>query len=235
MGFGLLLIGYFAVYFMTMNPVGSFIRLAGYCLITYASVKLRKYHRSFSYLTVLSVVMLAVSAVLVVADVSGYLYNGLILDTLLISESQKMVVGYVDQGLSFFFQTAMLYGIRCIARETEIKKISTNAIRNFIFVCFYYFVYLLRFVPFSGIRAVQMELTVIAWVSYFVWIFLNIFLLFSCYSHICDEGDTEMTRTPSRFDFINRFRAEFDRREEKAMRESAEYRQEKRKKRRKGS
>lgn len=233
MGFGLLLIGYFAVYLMTMNPFGSIIRVLGYSLITYAGFKLKKYHRSFFWMTLMSMVMLAVALVFLTSDLFQFLYDQMILDRLWIQESQRNAIGYADQILSFFFQAAMLYGIRCIAKETEIRKISTNAIRNFIFICFYYFVYAISFLPFQGIRDTKLELGVIAWVSYFVWLALNFMLLFSCYAKLCDEGDVDMARTPSRFQWLNQFRSEFDRREEKAMKESNEYRKEKRKKRRK--
>lgn len=233
MGFGLLLIGYVTVYLMTMNPLGALIRVAGYGLITYASLKLKKYHRAFSYLTVMSAVMLLPALALLCADGVQYLYDLMILDRLWINETHTMIIGYVDQGLSFLFQTAMLFGIRCIAKETEVRKISNNAIRNFIFVCFYYFVYAISFLPFQGIRDTQLELGVIAWVSYLACLLLNLLLLFSCYAKICDENDEDMARAPSKFSWLNRLWAEFDRREEKAMRESAEYRLEKKKRRRK--
>lgn len=233
MGFGLLLIGYFAVYLMTMNPFGSIIRVAGYALITYASLKLKKYHRSFFYLTVASVLMMIVAVALLFSDLLRLLYDQMILERLWISEGQRTVIGYVDQGMSFLLQSAMLYGIRCIAKETEMRKIAVNAVRNFVFVCFYYLVYLVSFLPFQGVRDTQMELGIIAWVSYFAWLFLNVLLLISCYARLCDEDDVEMTRAPSKFQWVNDLRAEFDRRQEKAKRETAEYRKEKERKRRK--
>ena len=233
MGFGLLLIGYLTVHLMTMNPLGALIRVAGYGLITYASLKLKKYHRSFSYLTIMSLVMLSIALVLLCADGIRYLYDLMLIDSLWIGDSHKMIVGYVDQGSSFFFQSAMVYGVYCIAKETEIRKISNNAIRNFIFLCFYYFAYAISFLPFQGIQNTQLELKVIVWVSYFACILLNFLLLFSCYAKICDEDDEKMSRAPSKLSFMNRLWAEFDKREERAMRESAEYRKEKQKKRRK--
>ena len=233
MGFGLLLIGYFAVYLMTMNPLGALIRVAGYCLITYASCKLKKYHSSFFYLTAATIAMTAISVVLLGAYGVQYLYEMMWIDRLWIQDSHMNIIGYVHDGASFFFHAAMLYGIWCIAKDTEIKKISTNAIRNFIFICFYYFVYLLSFLPFQGIRDTQLELGIIKLVTMVLWLLFNILLLFSCYTKICDENDTDMARAPSKIGWINRWWEAFDKREEKAMRESAEYRKEKQRKRRK--
>ena len=52
-----------------------------------------------------------------------------------------------------------------------------------------------------------------------------------CYTRICDEGDVEMNRKPSRFAFINKMRAELDKREEKALESQEQYIEEKRQKR----
>ena len=197
MGFGLLLIGYFAVYLMTMNPLGALIRVVGYGFITYASLKLKKYHSSFVYLTSASIAMTAVSVALLGAYGVQYLYDMMWIDKLWIREVHTNIIGYVYEGVSFFFHAAMLYGILCIAKETEIKKISTNAIRNFIFICFYYFVYLISFLPFQGIQDTQLELSVIKLVTKVVWLLFNFLLLFSCYTKICDENDTDMARAPS--------------------------------------
>ena len=78
------------------------------------------------------------------------------------------------------------------------------------------------------------KMILIAWIVYFVWIILNFMLIFSCYVKICDESDVEMERKPSRFAFVNRFRTEMDRRQEKAIEESLAYRKSKQEKKRRG-
>ena len=128
----------------------------------------------------------------------------------------------------------MLFAIRKLAKETEVGKIAVNAVRNFVFICFYYFVYIISFLPVKSIQACAAELALIAWIVYFVWIILNFMLIFSCYVKICDESDVEMERKPSRFAFVNRFRTEMDRRQEKAIEESLAYRKSKQEKKRRG-
>lgn len=234
MGFGLLFIGYFFVTLLTLNPFASLFRMLGYGIILMAGLKLRKYHRSFDYFLIGTVGMLLVAALLVFSDVSDYLYRNLLIDSVLIAENGRTVLGYVEQGVSFLFHAALLFAIRKLARETESKKIAVNAVRNFIFICFYYFVYILSFLPVKSIQACASELALIAWITYFVWILLNFMLIFSCYAKICDESDVDMERKPSRFAFVNQFREEMDRRQEKAIEESRAYQKSKQEKRKRG-
>ena len=53
---------------------------------------------------------------------------------------------------------------------------------------------------------------------------INLLLLYSCYNNICPAGE-EMGREqkPSRFEFVNRMRAKVQEKEERAVRESLEY------------
>lgn len=228
MGFGLLFLGYFFVTFLTLNKIGSIMRVIGYGLIVVSSLKLNKYQRSFSFMGIGAVLMLVLSVILVFSDVSRYLYDNLLISALPISDGYRVTIGYIEQGLSFVFNAAMLWAIRKIAIDTDVPKISANAIRNFVFICFYYFVYLLSFLPVGSIQSVAKELTMIAWILYIVWMILNVLLIFSCYSRICDENDVDMAQKPSRFAFVNRFREELDRRQQKAYEESLAYKNEKR-------
>ena len=201
-----------------------------------SGLKLRKYHRSFEFFVLGTIGMILVSALLVFSDVSGYLYSNLVIDSVWISEGGRTVIGYAEQGSSFLFHAALLFAIRKLALETEVNKIAVNAVRNFVFICFYYFVYLLSFLPIASVQACVGELALIAWVIYLAWIVLDLVLIFSCYAQICDESDQDMKQKPSRFAFVNRFREELDRRQQKAFEESQVYRkqtQEQKKKRRK--
>lgn len=233
MGFGWLLIGYFVATVMTLNPIGSLIRVIGYGVVGFAAKKLNEYHRSFRWVIVGACAMLAVSACLAVSDVSDYFYQNLWLDARLISESGRTAIGYIEKILSFFFNGAMLWAIRAIAIETEVVKIATRAVRNFVFICLYELVFLVSMLPLSGVRAVSGELALIAWILYLVWIVLNLMLIFSCYAQICDEQDVDMEQKPSRFAFVNRFREENERRSQKAREEAAAYHKEKHERRRK--
>ncbi len=231
MGFGLLFIGYFAVSLMTLNPVGSLFRLLGYGIILISVLKLRKYHRAFAWSVITTMLMILVSGALLIADTTELLHQLMVTSSAPISAFGRNIIGYVEQGCSLAFLTLLLYAIRNIALETEIKKLSDASVRNFVFVCFYYLICVISYLPFESVRKCSGELRIISLILYFSVILLNLVLIWKCYANICDENDTQMIRKPSRFAFVNSFREEFDRREEKARRETAAYRQEKLEKR----
>lgn len=231
MGFGWLFLGYFTVSFLSLNAAGALIRLAGYGIILMALGKLRKYHDAFGLAWWATVLMLAVSAALVFTSVTEYLYAELLLSSPVVSDGTLTVLGYIEQGASFIFHALMLWAIRQIALETEVNKIAVNAVRNFVFICIYQVVYVIGVLPFDSIQTFLDRLGLISLILRFVWIVLNLILIGSCYARICDEGDVDMQKKPSRFAFVNRFREENERRAQKAAEEARAYRREKQEKR----
>ena len=206
---------------MTINTFGTLIRVIGYGVILWSVLRLRQYHRSFHWMGIGTVLMLLFSIILACSDIAEWI------DKPLFTEQTRVILTYVEQGVLFVFQTLMLYSIRAIAKETEVSKIANNAVRNFVFVCLYVVVYLVRFLPIESVQACAGELTWIAWILFLVWQILNLILIGSCYMRICDESDQEMVKKPSRFRIVNKFRAENERRMQKARREYEEYRSEK--------
>jgi len=230
MGFGLLFIGYFMT---VMNvPVlgifGTIIRIIGCAVMLCGVLSLRRYNRAFDLALIGIALVGAVSFVALGANIDDALYENLLTKNRFFSDTAKNIVGYVDQGMTFVFNSFLLWAVRSIAKETEATKISNSAVRNYIFICAYYLVYLVSFLPFAGIQSAQHEFALIAWILYFVWIALNIILLFNCYAMICDESDVEMEPKASKFAFINWIREETERRGRKAREADALYREQKR-------
>lgn len=226
MGFGWLFIGYFLI--VMRSPIlSSAVHLLGCGLVVFALLKLREYNRSFDVSMIGALLLLLVSGVLLFADVNKILYDNLIVSANLFSDSLKTAIGYAEQGASFVFNATLLWGVLRIARETKVTKIANSAIRNFVFICLYYIAYLVSFLPFENIKATQAEFALICWVLYIAWMIMNLILIFTCYAKICDENDVDMERKPSRFEFVNRFREERDRREQSAREADVAYRKEK--------
>ena len=140
MGFGLLFIGYFVSTLMSVNMFGSIFRLIGYAITLLAAGKLNKYNRTFTYLEIASLIMIAVSAFLAVNDIWSFLYDSLLVNSFPFSESFRTTVGYVEMIAALFFNASMLFAIRSIAIETEVDKIAVNSIRNLVFICIYTFI-----------------------------------------------------------------------------------------------
>ena len=216
MGFGLLFIGYFVSTLMTLNPVGSLFRFLGYAVILLSVLKLRKYHRAFDFSIFTTILMMIVSCGLIVSSFTG---------------DGQTLIAYIEQGCSLLFHAFLLYAVFQISKETGVKKLSDASVRNFVFICFYNLVSLLDYLPIPAFDTVQGEMKIISIILYFSYMLLNLLLFGQCYANICDEKDAEMNRKASRFAWVNSFREEFDRREEKARKETELYRKEKQEKR----
>lgn len=227
MGFGLLFIGYFVATLMSINMAGPFIRVIGYGIVFVAASKLSGYNRNFRLLQIASALMGALSILISASTVTNFLYDELIISSSIFTGAYQTVIGHVETVMSFMFATVMLYAIRSIAIETEDDKISMNAIRNFVFMCIYMLLYVVTCLPFAYTKYFGMPTLLIQ----LAYVILNLILIFTCYTRICDEGDVDMNRKPSRFAFINKMRAELDAREEKALESQARYVEEKRQKR----
>ena len=192
--------------------------------MTMGTVKLIKYNKAFTYTSVGIALMAGMTALILFTDVNKLLYDNLLVSREIFSDNAKMIVQYVEQGVSFVFNALLLWGIYSIAKETEVKKICNGAIRNFIFSCAHIGAFLLSFVPTKGIQSVKWEFSIIIWILYFANILLNLVLLFSCYANICDADDVEMERKPSKMPILNRIYDENERRMKKARESDALYR-----------
>lgn len=230
MGFGWLFIGYFVATLMSVNTFGSVFRIVGYAITFAAAGKLSKYNRSFVCFEIAAALMTAVSAVLAVFDVTSLLYQEMLIPSDPFS-SFVTVAGYIEMVLALVFNIAMLYAIRSIALETGVGKIAVSAMRNLVFIVVYHVLYFVGALPVEFPNDFLSVLTVTVFLLYFVWIILNLILIYTCYAKICDENDVDMQRKPSRFAFVNKMRAASDEREQRAAERQAEYRRQKQERR----
>lgn len=233
MGFGLLFIGYFmtVLNIPMLGIFGTLIRIGGCAIMLCAILKLKSYCKPFELSLIGVFLMLCMSAVLLFLNIDSLLYDSLIIQSKLVTDFAKTVIGYVEQGVSFVFISLLLWGIFNLARDTEAKKVMVGVIRNYIFICAYYAVYLISFLPFSGIRSARSEFAVITWILYFVCIALNLFLIFSAYAQICDENDAEMDKRTANVPFLNNLVDAFEQQSRKAREEDRLYKQQKKQKR----
>ncbi len=125
--------------------------------------------------------------------------------------------------LSFIFHAALLYAIRAIATETGEQRSAQNAVRNFVFMCMYFLLCLIPVLPVGALSDWSKYFGLPTVIFYIVCLVLNLVLIFGCYANICDESDIDMPLRRSRFEFVNKFREETARREQKAADESAQY------------
>lgn len=223
MGFGLLFIGYFMTHLMSVFSLGCLVRFAGYLLMMYAFVRLSKYNVSFRFPFYAGFLMLGVTAADCYAKIGKLLYDSLIINAFSLPEEFAQTVASADDLLSFLFHICLLYAIYDIARETEVEKIRVASVRNFVFICIYAFLIVISELPFAFVENYKRYFSMPIILLYFTIIILNLVLIFTSYANICDEGDVDMPLKKSRFEFVNRFREETARREQKAADDSVEY------------
>ncbi len=231
MGFGWLFIGYFIANFMSLHQFGAIFRMVGYAVMLASAVRLRRYHRAFLGVAIVALLMVLLSGVLSLGSVESFAREFLLTETDLLPNTLQMVIGHVEQWMTLVLGAVLLWAIRLIAIETEVNKIAVGAVRNFVFTCVYYLVYAVSLLPIPMNAVSSATVAIVAWIFFFGHLILNQILLFSCYARICDEDDVEMEQKPSKFAFVNEFRAESDRRASRAREADVRYREEKRKKR----
>jgi hypothetical protein len=223
MGFGLLFIGYFIATLMSVHIYGAYVSLVGYGIVFIASVKLSKYNSSFRFLEAGAILMIVTYGLISASGIASFLYDEMLVSTKLLGDSFDSIMGKVEMAVSFLFVAAMLWAIRAIAKETNVEKIVYNSARNFVFLVVYYVLFLISYLPFDFTTEYIAAFGGFVTALNFVIIVLNLVLIFSCYARICDENDVDMAQKPSRFAFVNKYRAESERRREKAMKEREEY------------
>jgi hypothetical protein len=222
MGFGLLLMGYFLGMVMSLNIFGAFFRLAGFALAAYAARKLSDYHKGFSFLTLASMLSVAVSVLGAISSLSAFLYDNMIIAEKLISDGLATAFGYARYGAELVFTVALCIAISLIAKETGEIKLRYVAIRNLALYCVYFVLQIICWLPheYVGTLLQITALPAVAQLAGFALILLNLLMIFSCYRRICDESDVDMPQKPSRFEFVNQMRAE---REEKEKARQAKF------------
>ena len=223
MGFGILFFGYF---FAMVSFVGlySVSRVLGGAVMTWAAVKLRRYHTSFNLLLWASLANILLSGIRSVSEVAVWISGAP-----LFSPTAQAVLNGLDIPVSFGLHICMLLGIRAIAKATDLPRLVFAAVRNMIFYGVLLALQLLSLLP----HPILNNFSILALILSLVLAVMNLILIFRCYARICDESDVEMTQKPSRFAFVNQMRAEAEERRQRQEQEEAEaYRRKKEAKRR---
>ncbi len=232
MGFGLLFIGYFMATVMSLNTLGGVFSAIGFLIMLLGAKKLMQYNQSFLLLLCACVAMSLFSSVIAVGEVSTLLSNLMIIGAPIVSEAVTTLLRDIRTVLDLIFVAFMCICVRNIAKETGADKIEYAAIRNIVFFCIYFIIQLVVWLSATLQTPWMLDfvngtaLPIWALLVYILCQLLLCFMLFSCYSKICDINDTEMRQKPSRFAFINRRRAISEARHKQYMEEAEKYSEE---------
>lgn len=215
MGFGILVVGYFITFIMSMTLYGWAIRLVGYIIMASACMKLKEYFPHFKYsILVLALLVLsgAADAAIEISKLVGFSPAWL---------SQAAVInGYARFVLQLAFHFALLISVSFAAGSVDLPDKRISAVTDIVAVSFSSFMYILS-LTYPSIGSVAVLVSLAANIMVMV-------LLFGCYMRICPEGDEDMPRHKSNIPFIDKINDSLEKRNveelEKSKAEIAERR-----------
>lgn len=191
MGFGWLFIGYFFANVMAVYSVLSFAMLAGYPLMVMGLYKLAPYHTRFRSLFFVSLVSLPFALYYGVYGFSqlGFgalegVFTGAFFDT----------VQWCYFLFAMVFHALLLYAIAGLSAELKLLSIQSAAWRNLILTMLYYVIDLVARLPF--VFSVQQYFVMPVLLLRIITVFLNLYLIFRCYRHICSEEENSKQDEP---------------------------------------
>ncbi len=196
MGYGLLFIGYAIAFLMSFNSFGFLFRMMGGLLMVCGLKKLCQFETkyNFSYVSAwcLCVSALAEGIVFIASD-----------HTVLPENLQ----GYVTLVFYFFaipFHAVFYSATVSLAKEVGLDKIAVKSARNGVFAVLVVLLALLSFTAHSFGWGILNYLFGATMIGLLLLAVLNLFLLYSCYKNICEEGDEDNLSKPSRIPFLNK-------------------------------
>ena len=225
MGFGWLLLGYIFAYVAAIG-FGTYIFagfLIGGFMMFMGLMELRKYAPTFVYAIIANTLLLICA----------------FYETLSWMESDiGIYMGIASLGLgSFFdwalividllFNIAMLYGIADLSRRVDYPDTRIKAYRNMIFVLLFNALQITVALPIESLSSARAGLMMLLLIMQLLYTVINAVLIFKCYAMICPEGQEDMKRRKSRFEFINKWNKIQDEREEQVVEDTKKYFEEK--------
>ena len=215
MGFGTLFIGYFLLLNLTYYGFTDVIAASVMLLGLY---KLSGVNRYFKAAAISSGALLVFS--LGELGVAVYeMFIGAINSPALVSVMcivRCLIIGALT--------VLMLKGIEDVSREVDIENLPAKASRLTVATVVTYALWIILEAPLSFIDDyVLAVLSLVTILATLALIIINLTLIYTCYMKICMPGDEDITRDkPSRFAFVNEYRAKKAEREEEMARERAE-------------
>ncbi len=221
MGFGLLLIGYMFA-FVASAGMGNYLfagMLIGGFLMYLGLCELRKYSPAFIFALLGSILIILCSFFGTAVWLNSFLSLGWSISSGIWSSA----FDWIKLIVNFAFNISLLYGIADLSRRVELPETRQKAIRNIIFVILFNAYQILLFFPIGFIQSDPSFFLTILLILRLLYTILNAWLLFKCYAMICPEGQEDMPKKRSRFEFINKIRDAKDAKEEKAIEEMKDY------------
>lgn len=201
MGFGLLFIGYFITFVMTLNNFGFIFGLAGYLVMALALLRLCRFERRFYPALICSLLLILVGAYYFLCEGAGRLNIELQAWVLAAKPAAEVTIFITEAALNI----ALLRAIANLAGGLELTRQCRSAWRNMVLVGVYFIIDTTRMLFFLDNQAAGRYLIPITLLLRLGWTALNLVLIFSCYMRICPEGEEDMPEKKSGLESIRRF------------------------------
>ena len=212
MGFGYLLIGYLVTFviYLTLQALGlgGLGLLVGYGIMLLGLFQLNRFQSAFVY-PKWSLIPLLVLAIYESVTSLAELF---LIDLPFPTQTVDTVADWATFLLIIFFNMTLLYAIRALAKDVELPRINTVAVRNSIFVGAYGVLYVVAQIPGAG-----QYLVVPLVILQIVWVVCNLFLFLTCAKDICPEGEEEITPVRYRWEFLNKIGDAYERTRQRSI------------------
>ena len=214
MGFGNLLLGYLVTYVISITAgaagVGSLALMLGAALMFWGIRSLCCFNTSFIPAKWLTIGVFALGVLRLWQDfISAWFSTNETADAVLAT-----VLMWASFATTLLFHFAVLYAIRVLALEVGLNKLSSHAMYNTFGVGIWGVLFLFCNMPATG-EDLLPYLSMSMGLFNLVYLISDIVLLLRCTKNICAEGDEEVAPKPSRFAWVNRLSASYNRTMEK--------------------
>lgn len=189
MGFGLIFIGYLFMFSFPYHGFDILPDIIGFIISYFGLKTLSEYGCGFDNLKRYFNILLPASAVTALLQLICLFVN---------KHSIVTVWEYIYTAFILLYNVLLLIAIYKIADDTDLKTIKAKAKRNlFLGIVYYILIFFLNF-PIDYIQKLNLYLTeklsigLVLFLFGYVWMFLNLSLIFNCYMWICKPGDEDM-------------------------------------------
>ncbi len=217
MGFGPLLVGY--IFAVVLGYYVGPAMLLGSLFINFGLLELRKYCPTFLYAIIANACLFVYSFY----ESAKWIEQMFSYKILYFAEGISYTMNWIGLIVLLVFNLTVLYGVVDMSRRVEYPETKYKAYRNMVYVVVFNMFQLLLFIPNTIFSKDSGFFATLLMIMHLVYTVANSLLLLKCYAMICPEGEEDMHRKPSRFEFVNKIRAKRDEREQKAIESTKEY------------
>ena len=214
MGFGLLFFGYAAAYLMSLNPFGYIFALMGCAVMMSGLSKLSEFEIRFRYAYTASVIL-------------AFLAMAMCVDSILPQDiAGENTFSYLLAGfliVSIPFHALIYFAIGKIAGDVGIIGLKRRALNYALLGCIELILVFAACISWYFGTALAKYLVIAAVIYPVLIIILNLALFYSCYKNICEEGEEEAPRKPSKIPFLNKLFDAAEKREQEIYEKTKSY------------